>query len=144
MTRKSMVDEIEEDPKRAPGFYAAELSMNIQMLLGKALESRPDLTVADIAETLGLTEDRVRWAYSLNDPDDIPEGMSYTQWQAEHFSNGNMHVASLARFMRVLGYKLEIKVVAVDENTNEEFVNTRRRRKTRAEHQKENEAKGEE
>lgn len=117
--RKSMVDEIKEDPKQAPGYYAAVLAMDVRALLMKALETRPDLSLEDIAETLGLDVARVRWAYSLNDPDDIPEGMSYHEWA----SDGNMYVASLARFLKVLGYELKLTVVATDEKADEEYVN---------------------
>lgn len=117
--RKSMVDEIREDPKQAPGYYAAELTMNIRALLMKALETRDDLSLEDIAETLGLDVERVRWAYSLNDTDDIPEGMAYHEWTSE----GNMYVASLARFLKVLGYELKLSVVATDDKADADYVN---------------------
>lgn len=128
--RKSLVEEIEEDPYRSPGFYAAGLAMEIQMLLHRALESRQDMSLADIAEILGVEEERVRWAYSLNDVDYIPEGMSYRDWN----SDGNMYTASMARFFKVLGYELEIKVKAIDEKADSEYVNERPRRGSRKAH----------
>lgn len=118
--QKSLVDIIREDPYRNTGYYAATLALNVQMLLQNALASRPDLSIEAISELLGVDEERVRWAYSLNGPDDIPAGVSYTDWS----SNGNMHTASLARFFRVLGYELEITVKAVDDKADAEFVNT--------------------
>jgi hypothetical protein len=123
-SRKSLVEELEEDPRRSPGFYAAQLAMDVQMLLHRALESRQDMSLEDISDLLGVDVERVRWAYSLNDVDHIPEGMSYLDWN----SDGNMYTASMARFFKVLGYELEIKVKAIDEKSDEEYVNHRPRR----------------
>lgn len=128
--RKSLVEELEEDPYRSPGFYAAQLSMDVQMLLHRALESRTDMSLADIAELLRVEEERVRWAYSLNDVDYIPPGMAYTDWN----SDGNMYTASMARFFKVLGYELEITVKAVDPKADAEYVNHRPRRGDRFPH----------
>jgi len=122
--QKSLVDEIKEDRYRSPGYYAAGLAMDVQVLLNRALESRPDMSLADIAEIVGVDEERVRWAFSLNDVDHIPAGMSYLDWN----SDGNMHTASIAKFLKALGYKLELKVKAVEEDTDAEYVNHRARR----------------
>lgn len=87
---------------------AARLTSDVQVLLDKASRSRPDLTVADIAEQIGVTPQRVREVLSLSAKDNL---------------EGNMYVATLARYLRAFGYELKLTAVAVEPEASTEEVN---------------------
>lgn len=88
--------------------FAARLTADVQILLDKAFDSRPDLTVADIADRIGVTPQRVREVLSLSDKDNL---------------EGNMYVATLARYLRALGYELKLTAVAVDPEASTADIN---------------------
>lgn len=101
---------------------AARLTADVQVLLDKAFQSRPDLSVSDIAERIGVTPQRVREVLSLSDKDNL---------------EGNMYVATLARYLRAMGYELKLTAVAVDSEASTAEVNRWRphRDRIRADHE---------
>lgn len=101
---------------------AARLTADVQVLLDKAFQSRPDLSVSDIAERIGVTPQRVREVLSLSDNDNL---------------EGNMYVATLARYLRAMGYELKLTAVAVDSEASTAEVNRWRphRDRIRADHE---------
>lgn len=123
--RKSLVDEAWEDPHHSVGMAAAELAMNVRSLLERAFDSRPDISQADIADRLRVSEERVKEILSHHNSDlreDDDERLN---------SDGNLMIASLARTLYALGYKLDIKVVAADDKADAAFVNNPPRRRMR-------------
>jgi hypothetical protein len=122
---KSLVDEAWEDPHHSVGMAAAELAMHVRSILERAFDSRPDISHEDIASRLNVTPDRIKEILShynsdLREDDDERRN-----------SDGNLMIASLAKTMYALGYKLDIKVVAADENADAAFVNNPPRRRAR-------------
>lgn len=89
---------------------AGQLSVEVQRLLKLALRSRPDITVADLAELVGVNEKRVSQIFDLDEND------------ASNVE-GNLYTVTLARYLRALGYKLELTVEAVDPMANADKVN---------------------
>ena len=130
--RKSLVDEAWEDPKHSVGMAAAELAMNVCGLLERAFASRPDISHEDIGERLNVPADRIREILS-DFNSDIREGDD-----ERRNSNGNLMIASLAKTMYALGYKLDIKVVAADEKADAAAVNNPPRRRARRHRNPEN------
>lgn len=120
--RKSLVEEAWEDPHHSVGMAAAELAMNVRAMLSRAFDSRPDISHQDIASRLGVPEDRIREILSDFNSDIREED------DESRNSDGNLMIASLARTLWALGYKLDLKVVPADEKANAFFVNNPRRR----------------
>lgn len=123
--RKSLVEEAWEDPQHSVGMAAAELALNVQMLLNRAFDSRPDISHQDIGSRLNVSEDRIKEILSHLNSDIRPDD------DESRNSNGNLMIASLAKTMWALGYKLDIKVVAADEKAKAFFVNNPSRRRAR-------------
>jgi len=94
----SLYDEMASDPKGARELAAAELTMDAQGLLERAFRSRKDVTQADLAEQLGVTEGRV--SQVLN---------------ADSVTN----LALLARYMHALGYELELNMRPIGSTTDQ-------------------------
>lgn len=92
MTRTSMYEERASTPDGVLGLAAANLAGRVVRLLLQAKE-RSKITSRDLAERLGITEGRV--SQVLN-------------------GDGNVHVATLARFLRAMGMRLELSVVPAD------------------------------
>lgn len=123
--RKSLVEEAWEDPQHSVGMAAAELAMHVRSILERAFDSRPDISHEDIGSRLNVPADRVREILSHFNSDLREED------DERRNSDGNLMIASLAKTMYALGYKLDIKVVAADEKANAAFVNNPRRRRMR-------------
>lgn len=123
--RKSLVEEAWEDPQHSVGMSAAELALNVQMMLNRAFDSRPDISHKDIGSRLNVSEDRIKEILSHLNSDIRPED------DESKNSNGNLMIASLAKTLWALGYKLDMKVVAADEKANAFYVNNRTRHRTR-------------
>jgi hypothetical protein len=123
--RKSLVEEAWEDPQHSVGMAAAELALNVRALLERAFKSRPDISHQDIASRLNVSDDRIKEILSHFNSDLRPEDDELRN------SDGNLMIASLARTLWALGYKLDIKVVAADEKANAFLVNNPPRRRTR-------------
>lgn len=88
---------------------AVQLSLKVQKLLDLALRSRTDLTPADLAEMVGVNEKRVSQIFGLTEDDANVEG--------------NLYTVTLARYLRALGYRLEMVVESVDPEANADKVN---------------------
>lgn len=123
--RKSLVDEAWEDPHHSVGMAAAGLAMDVRGLLERAFASRPDVSHEDIGFRLKVPADRVREILSDFNSDIREED------DERRNSDGNLMIASLAKTMYALGYKLDIKVVAADEKADAAFVNNPPRRRMR-------------
>lgn len=89
---------------------AGQLSVEVQRILKLALRSRSDISTADLAELVGVNEKRVSQIFDL-DEDDAAN------------VEGNLYTVTLARYLRALGYKLELVVEAVDPMANADKVN---------------------
>lgn len=110
----------DDSPESKQEMAAVELTFEVARLLGNAFESRPDLTIEDIAAKIGVTPDRVAEILSIGDGE-----------RAE----GNMYVITLGRYMRAMGYKLKLSAVVADDETSSfadaDKVNALRRRPRR-------------
>ena len=125
---RSLVEEAWADPKHSVGMAAAELAMKVDNLLNRAFDSRPDISYVDIATRLNVSEERVKTILSHLNSDLNPD-----EDDAKN-SCGNLMVASIAKTLWALGYKLEIKVIAVDADADAaRYVNDRPRRRRRPE-----------
>lgn len=117
---QSLFDIENETPRGKQETAAAELTFAVADILGKAFQSRPDLTVDDLAERIGVTRERVIEILSLGD---------------DERAEGNMYVVTLGRYLRAMGYTLKLHaVVAEDEYSpvaNADKVNASRRRPRR-------------
>lgn len=89
---------------------AGHLSVEVQRLLKLALRSRPDISTADLAELVGVNEKRVSQIFDLDEDDTANV-------------EGNLYTVTLARYLRALGYKLELIVESVDPMANADKVN---------------------
>jgi hypothetical protein len=123
--RKSLVEEAWEDPEHSVGMAAAELAMDVRALLQRAFNSRPDVSHEDIGSRLNVSADRIREILSDYNSDIREED------DERRNSEGNLMIASLAKTLYALGYKLDIKVVAADEKANAALVNNPTRRRLR-------------
>lgn len=110
----------DETPRDRQETAAVELTFEVARLLSNAFYSRPDLSIEDIAERIGVTPERVCEILSMG------EGKR---------SEGNMYVVTLGRYMRAMGYKLQLTAVVADDETSPEAdadkVNEHRRRPRR-------------
>jgi hypothetical protein len=123
--RKSLVEEAWEDPQHSVGMAAAELAMDVRALLQRAFSSRPDVSHEDIGSRLNVSVERIREILSDYNSDIREED------DERRNSEGNLMIASLAKTLYALGYKLDIKVVAADEKANAALVNNPTRRRLR-------------
>lgn len=105
-----------DTPRDKQELYAAELTHQVQIILDKAFQSRPDLSVADIADKIGVTPERVREVLSISDKENL---------------EGNMYVATLARYLRAMGYELKLSVKAAEPESDADKVNFLRPRSSR-------------
>jgi transcriptional regulator with XRE-family HTH domain len=105
---RSLYDERASTLVGALGLAAATLAMRVtRMLLAAKSESK--LSHREIAERLGVTEGRV--SQVLN-------------------GDGNVHVATFARFMRALGYTVEIVASPVEPGRGPLNLGSRRRKRS--------------
>lgn len=88
---------------------AVQLSLEVQKMLDLALRSRPDITPADLAEMVGVNEKRVSQIFGLTDD--------------EANAEGNLYTVTLARYLRALGYRLNLAVEAVEPDADADKVN---------------------
>ncbi|MCB9441224.1 MAG: helix-turn-helix transcriptional regulator [Mycolicibacterium sp.] len=88
---KSFIEEIEATNAGAQGMAAADLAAQVARLLDAAFESS-DLDQTALAEKLGVTQSRV--SQVLN-------------------SDGNLRIATIARWLRALGYEAAITATPV-------------------------------
>lgn len=97
MTEKkpSLIEQRRSTPEGRLGLAAAKLAMEASRLLAEAFTARKDIGQKAIAETVGVTEGRVS--------------------QVLH-GDGNLHIATLARYMAALGYELELTAKPVDQD----------------------------
>lgn len=96
-TDKTLLEEYESSPQGAQGLAAADLSAQIIRILHEALHAS-GMEQKELAELIGVTEGRV--SQILN-------------------GDGNIRAAALARYMRALGYELNIKATPVGEGLPE-------------------------
>ena len=91
--KPSLVDQRRSTPEGLLGMAAARLAIKASRLLLEAFAARKDIGQRDLAESVGVTEGRVS--------------------QVLH-GDGNVHVATLARYMAALGYELELTAKPID------------------------------
>ena len=87
------LDELSNDPRQMLNDSAADLALEVRVLLDHALRARPDISQQDLAKLLGVTAGRVSQVIN---------------------GDGNLHVATLARYMRALGYDIRLTPESVD------------------------------
>lgn len=100
---KSLFDIENETPHGKQESAAIFLTFEVARLLGNAFESRPDLTVEDIADRVGVTPARVAEILSIGD---------------DERSEGNMYVVTLGRYLRAMGYTLKLTAVVAEDETD--------------------------
>jgi len=88
---RSLSDEISSTHAGANALAAADLAIQVSRMLYLAL-TRTGVTQAELASRLGVTEGRVSQVVT---------------------GDGNIHIATFGRFMRALGYKIELRAVGV-------------------------------
>lgn len=95
MTEKklSLVDQRRSTPEGRMGLAAARLAMSASRMLAAAFSARADIDQKALAKLVGVTEGRVSQVLR---------------------SDGNVHVATLARYMAALGYEVELTAKSVD------------------------------
>lgn len=84
---RSLYEEVADTRAGANALAAADLAIQVSRLLYLAI-SRTKITQADLAGRLGVTEGRV--SQVLN-------------------GDGNVHIATLGRFMRAMGYRIQLR-----------------------------------
>jgi transcriptional regulator with XRE-family HTH domain len=89
---RSLYEEIAATRAGSHALAAADLAIQVTRMLYLGL-TRADLTQAQLAERLEITEGRVSQVVN---------------------GDGNLHIATLGRFMRALGYKIELRAVPVE------------------------------
>jgi transcriptional regulator with XRE-family HTH domain len=89
---RSLYEEIAATRAGSHSLAAADLAIQVTRMLYLAL-TRRGMTQAQLAERLEITEGRV--SQVLN-------------------GDGNLHIATFGRFMRALGYKIELRAVAAE------------------------------
>jgi transcriptional regulator with XRE-family HTH domain len=94
----SLYDEFLRNPREALELAAAEVTMKAQGLLEQATLQRPDITQADLAGRLGVTDGRVSQVVN---------------------GDGIKNLALLARYMRALGYEIEMFARPVEAGAQE-------------------------
>lgn len=97
--------EVEADPAYQLEESAAELALEVSVMLRHAKEARPDIDQKALAKLLQVSEGRV--SQVLN-------------------GDGNIHVATFAKYMRALGYKVGLTPVVEDESAPSLVRETRR------------------
>ncbi|MGO4433282.1 helix-turn-helix domain-containing protein [Paenarthrobacter sp. RAF9] len=85
--QRSLVDQRRSTTEGRLGMAAAKLALETARLLSLAFSARKDLDQRRIAEMIGVSEGRV--SQVLN-------------------GDGNVHIATLAKYMNALGYELEL------------------------------------
>ncbi|WP_105035158.1 helix-turn-helix domain-containing protein [Cryobacterium aureum] len=100
------VAELEANPKYQLEEAAAELAMEMSEILIHAFRVRTDIDQKDLAERLGVSEGRVS--------------------QVLH-GDGNVHVATIAKYLRALGYALQVIPRPVDQESPSLVRNSRRK-----------------
>jgi DNA-binding phage protein len=93
--RKSIVEEMEEDPRDSLELAAAGLAVDVTALLDRVLEAS-GMTARALAERLGITEGRV--SQVLN-------------------GDGNVYVSTLGRFIRAMGYRPVLAARNIEDGT---------------------------
>lgn len=88
-------DSVSNDPRFNVEQAAADLTVRVANLLNQAFAARPDLDQNALASLLGVTKGRVS--------------------QVLH-GDGNVHVATAAKYLRALGYEVELSAVPVDKS----------------------------
>lgn len=86
---------VSNDPKFNIEQAAADLTVRVASLLNQAFAARPDLDQNALADLLGVSKGRVS--------------------QVLH-GDGNVHVATAAKYLRALGYEAEVSAVPVDKS----------------------------
>ena len=89
----SLADQRRSTPEGRIGMAAARLAISASRMLAAAFSARNDVDQKALARLIGVTEGRVS--------------------QVLH-GDGNVHVATLARYMTALGYEVELTAKAVD------------------------------
>jgi len=87
------MSELEADPRYQIEEAAAELALEVAELLGHALDARPDVSQKDLAARLGVDPSRV--SQVLN-------------------GDGNLRVATVAKYLRALGYVVRLRPQSVE------------------------------
>lgn len=85
--QRSLVDQRRSTVQGRLGMAAAKLAVETSRLLALAFSGRPDIDQKALAELVGVSEGRV--SQVLN-------------------GDGNVHIATLARYLSALGYELEL------------------------------------
>lgn len=95
MTEKklSLADQRRSTPEGRMGMAAARLAISASRMLAAAFSARSDIDQKALAHLIGVTEGRVS--------------------QVLH-GDGNVHVATLARYMTALGYEVELTAKGID------------------------------
>jgi transcriptional regulator with XRE-family HTH domain len=95
MTEKklSLADQRRSTPEGRISMAAARLAISASRMLASAFSARADIDQKALAGLIGVTEGRVS--------------------QVLH-GDGNVHVATLARYMTALGYEVELTAKSVD------------------------------
>ncbi|MDB5336962.1 MAG: transcriptional regulator, Fis family [Planctomycetaceae bacterium] len=92
---ESEMDRLEADPKLSVELAAATLTARIDALVSAAVRARPDISRADLAARIGVSEGRVSQVLS---------GVESPK------------IVTLARYLRALGYELAISLIPVDQS----------------------------
>ncbi|MDY0911578.1 helix-turn-helix transcriptional regulator [Rathayibacter festucae] len=87
------LSELEDDPGYQVEEAAADLALEVAEILGHAKDARPDIDQKRLAELLSVSEGRVSQVLR---------------------GDGNIMVATVAKYLRALGYTLELKPVPAD------------------------------
>lgn len=98
--------DLEADPKYQIEAAAAELAIEMSEILRHAFRAREDIGQNSLAEILGVSEGRV--SQVLN-------------------GDGNFHVATIAKYLRALGYVLHVRPERVQVEVPPLVRNTRRK-----------------
>ena len=108
MTEKqvSLVDQRRSTTEGRLGMAAAKLALETARLLSLAFSARKDLDQKNLAEMIGVSEGRV--SQVLN-------------------GDGNLHIATLAKYMNALGYEIELLAKPIVTEAEPLKVKSRRR-----------------
>lgn len=99
------IADLESNPAYQMEEAAAELALEMSEILRHAFRARPDIDQKTLARLIGVSEGRVS--------------------QILH-SDGNLHVSTLAKYLRALGYSLQVKPRSIAEEAPPLRRNTRR------------------
>jgi transcriptional regulator with XRE-family HTH domain len=97
---------LEADPNYQLDEAAAELALELSQILLHAFHAREDIDQKTLSERLGVSEGRIS--------------------QVLH-GDGNIHVATVAKYLRALGYRLRVVPLSIEDEAPNLMRNTRRR-----------------